>query len=253
MEEPREIEEAEEDDLDTDETGGDDPGPRSLATAEHIANVDAETAFLTGLLPAERRSVLREVVAGSRNVVAESLVRLSIVAHEAGDRPLLNLTFEALSKTATPLLLSQAWNLPGEDRKDQAQEILLQLFGAIREGNAEMAGRVFAAWAKRRSISLYRKRTARFEGSAERIEPTNDHDPLDEIAERIPSPEAKAMLSRAIQKLPQKHAVAFIRVHVFGMTQEEVAKQMKVNVRTLREWLKMTAEVLGHDGDEDDH
>jgi hypothetical protein len=47
MEEPREIEEAEEDNPENDKSECGSAAPRSKATAEHFAKVDVETAFLT--------------------------------------------------------------------------------------------------------------------------------------------------------------------------------------------------------------
>jgi len=253
MEEPRELEEADEaTDPETDQAASGMPNRRILATRKHLAEVDFETEFLGKLPPTELRSALREVVAGSRAVLPESLVRLAVTAHHARDRRLLSLSFEALTKTVTPLLANQAWDLNGEDIRDQVQEVLERLFEDIREGKTGMAGRVFAAWAKRRSIDLYRKRVARFEGAFARKEPTPDGDPLDDVSDRIPSQEARVMLGRHIRKLPTIHALAFIRVHVFGMTRAEVAKQMDVDVRTLHDWLKKSAEVLGRDGEDDE-
>ena len=92
--------------------------PEDWATAEHLARVDAETSFLHGLEPAELRSALREAVAGSRSILPEALVRVAVKAHEGGDRSMLNLAFEPLIKTVTPLLISQAWGMTEEDRKD---------------------------------------------------------------------------------------------------------------------------------------
>jgi DNA-directed RNA polymerase specialized sigma24 family protein len=253
MEEPRELEEADEaPDPEADQAAGGWANRRNLATRKHLAEVDSEAAFLGKLAPTELRSALREVVAGSRAILPETLVRLSVAAHDAGDRRLLSLSFEALTKTVTPLLAKQAWDLTGEDIRDQVQEVLEQLFEDIRAGKSGMAGRVFAAWAKRRSIDLYRKRAARFEGAFARKEPTPDGDPLDEVADRVMSQEAQVMLGRHIRVLPTMFAQAFIRVHVFGMTRAEVAKQMDVDVRTLHDWLKKSAEVLGHDGEEDE-
>ena len=180
MEEPREPEEADEaTDPETGQAAGGVPNRRTLATRKHLAEVESETDFLGKLAPTELRSALREVVAGSRAVLPESLVRLAVTAHHARDRRLLSLSFEALTKTVTPLLGNQAWDLNGEDVRDQVQEVLEQLFEDIRTGKSGMAGRVFAAWAKRRSIDLYRKRAARFEGAFARKEPTPDGDPLD--------------------------------------------------------------------------
>ena len=251
MEEAQGVEEAEEDDLESDDPGRALPAQRKRALACHLAEVASETAALSALPPSELRSALHEVVAGSRKVHHETLVRLSVAAQGAGDRALLSLAFAALSKAAAPLLASQAWDVGNADMPDQVQEILMGLFEEIRKGRADMAGRVFAGWAKRRSVSLYRKRSARFEGSSDRVEPTADEDPLDEIAERIPDQEARVLLERGIGKLPEKLAAAFIRVHILGMTHGEVAKELNINVRTLHDWLKKASKALGHNGDDE--
>jgi hypothetical protein len=102
MEEPRELEEADETaDPETDQAAGRGPNRRNLATRKHLAEVDSEAAFLGKLAPTELRSALREVVAGSRAILPETLVRLSVAAHDASDRRLFSLSFEALTKTVT--------------------------------------------------------------------------------------------------------------------------------------------------------
>jgi RNA polymerase sigma factor (sigma-70 family) len=230
----------------------------SAAAAKHLAEVDAETAQLAGMDEATLRTVLREVVAGTHIASAEALVRICRQAHEAGNRARVNFTFEALSKTAAPLLLSQAWGMAEDERKEQVQEILLELFAAIRGAKSALAERFFAAFAKRRSISLNRKREARFEGAFQKIEPVQsvesdgDTDPLDDVPDRIPSHELRVLLSCAIEKLPPKHRTAFIQYHHFGMTQEEIADQNDVDVRTVHDWLKKAAAAVGLKGDDHD-
>lgn len=71
---------------------------------------------------------------------------MSVAAHEAGDRSVLSLTFGALTKTATPLLASQAWDVTGEGIKDQVQDILVKLFEDMPDN-------------KHRFLSPYHRRT----------------------------------------------------------------------------------------------
>jgi len=199
-----------------------------------------------------RQSALRDVIAGTRATAPEVLIRLCCMAHEQADRATLCLAFEAFAKTATPLLLSQAWGLSPSDRQDQVQEILLNTFAAIQKKKAEFAANWFAAFAKRRAISLYRKCQARFEGVNERNEPTEDNDPLDEIPARIPSAEARAMLGAALRKLPAKQRAAFIQLHLLRMKQTEIATHHNVSVRTVHSWLKAAEGAVGLTGDNND-
>ncbi len=247
------LEEADEDPVaPTTRPGAVPPRRSTSAGAKHIAAVEAETAQLAAMDWPTLHTALREVVAGMRTASTEALIRICRKAHEAGDRAKVNLAFEAASKTATPLLLSQAFGQAEDERREQAQEILLQLFTAIRAGKSQLAERFFAAFAKRRSIDLFRRREARLEGKLDRIEPAGEADPIDEVPGRGASVEARALLSVAVEKLPPKLRIAFIQYHRFGMTQEEVAEQNKVDVRTVHEWLKEARAALGLKGDGDD-
>jgi RNA polymerase sigma factor (sigma-70 family) len=164
---------------------------------------------------------------------------------------LVNLSFEAVAKTATPRLLSQAFGQSEDERAEQVQEVLLHLFADIRAGKAGLAERFFASYSHRRAIDLFRKRDARLEGKLERREPTAEGDPVDKLPDHAPNLEARALLSVAVEKLPTKPRSAFIQKYRFGMTQEEIAEQHDVDVRTVRTWLKQANAVLGLKGDDE--
>lgn len=225
---------------------------RPLATGNRRPEVEAELGRWRVLDDAQRRLALRQVIEGGRAASAEALIHLCRRAFEAGDRQMLNLAFEALGKRATPLLLSQAWGLSNDERGEQVQEILLETFEAIRKDKTDFAESNFAAFTKRKAISLYRSRQARFEGANKRIEQTEAVDPLDNIPARIPSAEARALLASSLDKLSPKHRAVFIQYHHFEITQEEIAAHHRVTVRTVYSWLKTAEAAVGLSGDEND-
>jgi RNA polymerase sigma factor (sigma-70 family) len=256
MAEQQDVEEIEDDDLDLLDGDEEAPeGPKSKTAAAklkaHLAKVAGETAELNGLDPVALNNILREVIAGSHQISTEALVHICAGAHRAGNRRLVNLSFEAVTKTATPLLLSQAFGQAEDERREQVQEILLQLFAAIRAGKSQLPERLFAKFAKRRSIDQFRRRDAKFEAKSERSEPVAEADPVDDLADRTPSLEDRVLLSVAVDKLPPKLRTAFIQKHHFGMTQEEIAEQNDVDVRTVYSWLREAATALGLKGDEE--
>ena len=146
-----------------------------------------------------RSAMLRSIIEGRAKVCAEKLVHVCQQAFNRDDERTLNLAFEALSRSVTPLLISQARGLVIDEKQEQAQEVLLHLFGVIREGKAEFAETNFAAFAKRRAISLYRSRQSKFENANSRVEPSRQgdefddepQDPMDLLPARVPSPEAR--------------------------------------------------------------
>ena len=164
----------------------------------------------------------------------------------------MSLSFEAVAKSATGLLLSQAFGQTDEDRKDQVQEILLQLFAAIRAGKSRQAETFFAQFAKRRAIDQFRRRDARIEAKLERQEPTEISDPVDELPQQEPTLEARVLMLMAVERLPPKTRTAFIQKYSFGMTNEEIAEQNGVDVRTVYNWLKAARDALGLEGGDDE-
>ncbi len=251
-----------------DDLPDDDPSASPLAIGEDEAGLppaigmdpkqrrpelDVEFREWVGLDIETCRQRLQEVIRAARPATAELLVHLCRRAHGETDRRTLNLAFEALSKVATPLLMSRAWGMTAEERREQVQQILLDVFVAIQNDTANYAEAYFAAFAKRKAISLYRARQARFEGAFERIEPTEEFDPLDDLPARIPSAEARALLAKAVDNLEPKHRTAFAQYHYLEMTQREIAAYHNVEERTVRHWLKKASTAVGLTGDEDGH
>lgn len=198
------------------------------------------------------RTELREVIEQRRHALPEVLVHLCCDAYKAGDRAMLNLAFEALAKSTTRLLLSQACGATLEDRHEQAQEVLLKIFEAIQNDKADYAATNFNAYANCRAIEHYRARTRTMEGANTRIEPTEDIDPVDNLPSRSPRHDLQALLAHALDKLPHNHRAVFIQYHRFGMTQEEIAAHHHVTVRTVFSWLKKAEAAVGLSGDENE-
>jgi RNA polymerase sigma factor (sigma-70 family) len=223
-----------------------------LKSGTRRPEVEDELAGWYAMDRPEQLAALRAAAAGNRLFSVEALVHICCQADAARNRAGLNLAFEALSKVATPLLLSQAFGQAADERFDQVQEILLHLFKAIRSGTADYAEVNFASFAKRKSISLYRARASRFEGSYTRIEPSEELDPLDDVPDRLPSQEAQAALSRALDKLSPKFRAVFIQYHVMGLTYEEIAQQHEVDESTVRSWVKRANAIVGLAGGKND-
>lgn len=222
----------------------------SNSVNEYRPDVTAEYQGWILLNDTELRQQLHAVIRGSQDAPKpEVLIRIA-QAKVAVDEPLMVLAFEALAKANTELLLYQAWFLTLEERQQQAQEVWTRLFKAIRNGKARFAADNFAAWAKARAIDLYRTRMRTIEHSQLRAEPSEEHDPLDEIAAMGPRHEYQAILAHDLRKLPDKQREAFLQYHCLDMTQEEVAKHHDVTVRTVYTWLKRAETLLGMQGDQ---
>ena len=97
----------------------------SRRDVERLPHVQVEIDHWSEMEPEEQRKAYRDIIAGRRTASAETMVYFCRLAHEAGDRALLNLAFEAMTKLATPKLLKSAWGQTPEDRNDQAQHILM--------------------------------------------------------------------------------------------------------------------------------
>jgi len=225
-----------------------------LARGARRPEVEAELKNWYSLDGEERTSSLRSAVDGRQTFSFETYIHISRQAYAVGDRKLMNLAFEALSKAATPMLLYQAkGKISRDEREEQVQQILLEIFEAIVDGKAEFLESNFSAFTRRKSISHYRRRKARFEGVNQRIEPTDDFDPIDNVPARIPSQEARALLNRSLDNLSENQRAVFIQFHLIRMTQEEIAQHHGVTVRSIYSWLKAAETVIGLPGGEDDH
>jgi DNA-directed RNA polymerase specialized sigma24 family protein len=235
----------------------DSSGVPELAKGKRRHVVQSELAVWYALLESERQTALGEAVNGATDWSLEALLHVSRQAYYTNSRKLFNLAFEAFSRRATPLLVSQAWGTAAQERQEQVQDILLHTFKAIRTGKADYAEINFASFAKRKSISLHRARVSRFEGSFDRVDPIEDADPIDHLTVDTSGPEertllARAFLARSIPKLEPKLRKVFIQKYVLGLTFEEIAVQHKVDESSIRNWLKQANAIVGLSGGEDD-
>jgi len=149
----------------------------------------------------------------------------------ASDHTLLNLAFVALCKLATPSLLKHAWRLPQDEQLEHAQEILMRVYAAAKKGGTaiDYAEVNFNAYLKYRSIDRLRERNDDFEVVSRRINPTDNHDPLNTVLAREPSLEGRVLLQIAIAGLQPKLKEVFLQFHFLKLTQAEIARQYDVD------------------------
>ena len=224
-------------------------GVPSLAKGERRADVEDELRRWYALGDAERAQAIRAAALGARDWSIEVFVHVSAQAHAAGNRRLLNQSFAAFVKRATPLLLSQAWGSAENEREDQVQEILTHTCRAIVVGSADYAEINFADFAQKKAISLHRSRVSTLEGSFEQLEPTPEADPIDDLPDREPNPEGRALLNITIGKLEGRLRAVFIRYHVMQFTYKEIAAEYEVDESTVRLWIKQANKIAGLRGD----
>jgi RNA polymerase sigma factor (sigma-70 family) len=208
----------------------------------------------------ERLEEVRDAAAGARSWSPEALMHATRQAYAEGTRRKYLLAFEAFAKRATPLLLSQARDAAEHEREDQVQEVLLRTWKDIQADKAEYAEANFADYGKNKAIDLHRVRASKFEGAYKREEPSGprdasdgaETDPFDAIPDRMPTPEARALLARSVGKLEGKFREVFIQYHVTGLTYEEIAAHHDVDESTIRNWVKRANALVGHQGGKHD-
>lgn len=256
MEEPPELDEP----ADLLAAAGDDPVTRVKkrtrmspeAKARHLEHLALEKDRWHRLDTSGRRATLEAIVAGKGGFSAETLVYICRTAFEAKDKLLFRLAYAALVKIVTPRLLRRAWGIDRDDRQSQANEILALVYQAIESGKSQYAEMFFDGFANRKAVSLYRKRENEFERSNQRLEPNEEFDPLDHIAESGPNHDVRVLLRRAINKLPPNPRAAAIQHYLLGMRKAEIAAHHEVDESTVRYWLKTANEQLGLAGAEDE-
>lgn len=205
--------------------------------------VEAELTLLYSQTDEQRRDLFRTSAQTGSGCSCEALVHFCARAVAADDERLVALTFEALAKTATPMLSSLAWSRIPEDREDHAQEILMHALEAIRAGRADFLECSFATFAKRRTIDLFRKANRRFESQWVRNEPAETHDSIDDVPDLGLDHEDETMLREALGKLPRRLRQPFIQ-HLWGRTNAEIARLYGVTARTVYTWLKEASRIL---------
>ena len=215
-----------------------------LGKGRRPPEVEAELTRLYALTDEQRRDLFATSVQTGSGCCCEALVHFCARAFATDDQGLVTLTFEALSRTATPMLSSLARKRPPADREDHAQEILMIAYEFIQAGRADFLECRFAVFAKRRSIDLFRKENRRLESQQVRNEPIATHDPLDDVPDRGLGPEDEAILQEALDKLPQRLRLPYIQYHRMGLTKEEIARHHGVSTRTVYTWLKEALRIL---------
>lgn len=191
----------------------------------------------------------------------ETFVHAARQAWAAGDRDGYIRSFNAFATRSTGLLMSQAVKYNAGEPEDHVQDVHLQTAKEIQAGKAEYAETYFADYAMRKAISAQRHVDTSLESKLERIEPRyapdeddgENFEPLDDVAARIPSPEAQAILRTSVGKLEGKLREAFIQYHVLGFTYEEIAEQHAKDESTIRIWVKQAGQLVGHQGGTDEH
>jgi RNA polymerase sigma factor (sigma-70 family) len=235
-------------------------GVPPLKTFTRRADVAAELLRWYALPEPERLGELREAAARAQSWSPEALMHATRQAYAEGNRRKYLLAFEAFAKRATPLLLSQARTVLDHEREDQVQEILLRTCKDIQADKAEYAEVNFADYGKNKAIDLHRARASKFEGAYKREEPRGpgdvtdgpESDPFDTIADRMPTPEARALLVRSVGKLEGKFRDVFIQYHVEALTYEEIAEHHDVDESTIRNWVKRANALVGLRGGKHD-
>lgn len=223
------------------------------------AKVAEELGRWYSLNEAERTEELKAVIRGEARWSHEAMMHVARHAFAKGDHRGYLLAFNAFATRAAQLLMSQARKLKAGEQEDHAQEVLYLTAKDVLADKAEYAEANFADYALRKGIDLLRRVTVTLEDKLRRVEPTpaddedgDASDPLDEVADRVPSPEARAMLKRAVGKLDGKLREVFIQYYVLRLTHEEIALHHDVDESTSRNWVKRAGELVGHQGGNDD-
>ncbi|MGE0278633.1 MAG: RNA polymerase sigma factor [Nitrospiraceae bacterium] len=224
----------------------------AMSWERRLAALDAEFALWIVLDTTARHAALREVIARKRQATPEVMVRLCCHTRGADDRPTFSLAFEALATITMRQLITQSKRATREAREEHARDVLLKTLAAIRGGKADYATRYFFGFTRRRSIELHRSQALRFENMHTRDEPTETNEPLDAVPDRAPSAEVVVLASLALDKLPAKQRAAIIQYYRLEMSQEEIAANHGVSVRTVFSWLAKAKRPLGLAGDDND-
>jgi RNA polymerase sigma factor (sigma-70 family) len=199
---------------------------------------------------------LKRAASGAKRWSIEVFVHLVRQAHAAGDPRAHIEAFNALATRATPLLMRQAVKYDAGEDEDHAQEVLLTVEKDVQAGKAEYAEANFADYAMRKGIDAHRRKEATMESQRERVEPSmpNDEDegdpvdPLEEIEDRMASPEIQGLLRNAVGKLEGKLRDVLIQYHIHRLTLEELAEHHDVDPTTISNWLKQALKLAGRQG-----
>ena len=230
-----------------------------LKTYSRRPDVTEELQRWYSLGDAERLEELNRATAGERRWSFEALLHVARLAYAEGDRVAYFRAFNAFATRATPLLYSQARAQRLDEPEDHVQDVLLIAARDIQAGKADYAEAYFADYTLRKAIDARRRKDATLEAKLVREEPTRAPedgqiiDPLDEVADRVPSPEARALLHRGVGKLEGRLREVFIQYHVERRTYAEIADHYEMDETTVSNWVKQAERLVGYQGGNDDH
>jgi RNA polymerase sigma factor (sigma-70 family) len=261
----------------------DDPGPHAAPDTVTPARRKNGTADASGIPPlvkyrrrpelteelrrwyalddVARVDSLKQAAVGEKRWSIETLMHAVRQAYATGDRRAYIQTFNAFATRATPLLLRQAVKYDAGEDEDHAQEVLLITAKEVQAGKAEYAEANFADYAMRKAIDAHRRKDATIESKRDRIEPSTPSDgsdddvvdPVEQLEDRMASPEVLALLSRALGKLDGKLRAVLIQYFMARLTYDELAEHYDVDATTVSNWVKLALKLAGREGGNDDH
>lgn len=196
----------------------------------------------------------------------ETLLYCVCAAHGVEDKELYWAAFEALIKAATPMIAGRMRRLYGMsdvDLSDHQQLVFLGILKSVErhDPNLEYGIRRFASFLVFRSIDAMRSRqhpwSRNLEPALEHIDEYYDgeeaaSEPVGDLPDVELEPEARALgreelesLQLRLADLPTKAVEAFMLWRVLKRTQPQIARQLGVSDRTVREWVGKVAKALG--------
>lgn len=230
-----------------------------------LPEVTSQIDALESLSRDERLARLKQV-AREKGVRAETLLYFVCTGHDTGDTDIYWAAFEALVKAATPMIsgrMRRLYGISDDDLLDHQQLIFESLLKSVerKDPGLEYGLRRFSSYLVLRSIDAMRSRhhpwarnlelalqkvDQHYDSEGKLIEP--DGDPPDvefEHEARALAREELDALQRRLAHLPKKAVEAFLLSRVLQRTQPQIAQQLGVSDRTVREWIGKVAKALG--------
>lgn len=230
-----------------------------------LPEVTSQIAALGALSRDERLARLKQA-ARKKDLRAETLLYSVCAGHDSKDQELYWAAFEALVKAATPMIAGRMRRLYGisdDDLLDHQQLIFESVLKSVERNDPglEYGIRRFSSYLVCRSIDAMRSRHHPWARSLElALEKVDQH--YDSVGKLIEpdcdppdvefEPQARALareeleaLQRRLAHLPKKAVEAFLLARVLQRTQPQIAQQLGVSDRTVREWIGKVAKALG--------
>lgn len=229
-----------------------------------LPEVTSQIVALEALNRDDRLARLKQAVQ-RKDLRAETLLYSVCSGHGSNDKELYWAAFEALVKVATPMIAGRMRRLYGisdDDLLDHQQLIFESVLKSVERNDSglEYGIRRFSSYLLCRSIDAMRSQhhpwarglelslaqvDQHYGSDGELIEP--DCDPPDvefEPQVRALAREELDALQRRLSHLPKKAVEAFMLSRVLQRTQPQIAQQLGISDRTVREWIGKVAKAL---------